>query len=187
MMGMKELSAEQRDELFGKLKKRFDKNMNRHEGIDWNKVQTKLEKNPEKLWSLFQMEETGGEPDVVTLDLNEGVYVFYDCSPETPKGRRSLCYDREAWEARKKFKPENTVMDLAAEMGIEVITEEEYRALQTFGSFDKKTSTWVLTPENIRELGGAIFCDYRYGQVFTYHNGADSYYGSRAFRGKLEV
>lgn len=186
-MGKKELSPEQQEELIGKLKTRFDSNMNRHEGIDWMDVQVKLEANPDKLWSLFQMEETGGEPDVAVLEPQEDVYIFYDFSAETPKGRRSLCYDREAWEARKKFKPENTVMDLAAEMGIEVLTEEEYRELHKFGAFDKKTSTWVKTPDNIREHGGAIFCDYRYGQVFTYHNGADSYYGSRAFRGKLKV
>lgn len=186
-MSDKKLTAGQKEELLEKLKERFVKNMNRHEGIEWNSVQMKLEKNPDNLWPLFQMEETGGEPDVVWLEGKDGVYFFYDCSPETPKGRRSLCYDREAWEARKKFKPENTVMDMAAEMGIEVISEDEYRALQTFGAFDKKTSTWVLTPERIREHGGAIFCDYRYGQVFTYHNGADSYYASRGFRGKLEV
>ncbi len=171
----------------GKLKKRFEQNMNRHEGVDWNEVQTKLEAAPDKIDSLFQMEETGGEPDIVTLDLQDGVYTFYDCSPETPKGRRSLCYDREAWEARKKFKPENTAMDVAEEMGIKMISEDEYRSLHQFGEFDRKTSTWVLTPENIRAHGGAIFCDYRYGQVFTYHNGADSYYASRGFRGKLQV
>ncbi|QHJ72139.1 DUF4256 domain-containing protein [Planococcus halotolerans] len=186
-MAKKELSTEQQEELLGKLKSRFEKNMNRHEGVEWDEVQKKLEAAPDKLWSLFQMEETGGEPDVVTLDLQDGVHVFYDCSPETPKDRRSLCYDREAWEARKKFKPENTAMDMAAEMGIKMISEDEYRSLHQFGEFDRKTSTWVLTPENIRSHGGAIFCDYRYGQVFTYHNGADSYYASRGFRGKLEV
>ncbi|WP_033542931.1 DUF4256 domain-containing protein [Planococcus sp. CAU13] len=186
-MARKELSPDQQEELLAKLQTRFEKNMHRHEGIEWSKVQAKLEENPEKLWSLFQMEETGGEPDVAVLEPQEEVYFFYDFSAETPKGRRSLCYDREAWEARKKFKPENTVMDMAAEMGIEVLTEDEYRELHKFGAFDKKTSTWVKTPERIREHGGAIFCDYRYGQVFTYHNGADSYYASRAFRGKLEV
>ncbi|WP_422122514.1 DUF4256 domain-containing protein [Planococcus sp. X10-3] len=186
-MAKKELSPEQKEELLGKLKARFEKNMNRHEGVEWNELQEKLEANPDKLWSLLQMEETGGEPDVVVLEPHNDNYVFYDCSPETPKGRRSLCYDREAWEARKKFKPENTVMDMAAEMGIEVISEDEYRALHTLGEFDRKTSSWVLTPENIREHGGAIFCDYRYGQVFTYHNGADSYYASRGFRGSLRV
>ncbi|MCM3611827.1 DUF4256 domain-containing protein [Planococcus sp. MERTA32b] len=182
-----ELSAGQQEELLGKLKNRFEKNMHRHESIQWNEVLEKLETAPDKLWSLYQMEETGGEPDVVTLDLQDGVHVFYDCSPETPKGRRSLCYDRAAWEARKKFKPENTAMDMAAELGIEMISEDEYRSLHQFGEFDRKTSTWVLTPENIRSRGGAIFCDYRYGQVFTYHNGADSYYASRGFRGKLEI
>ena len=186
-MTEKKLSSEHQEELLEKLKERFVKNMNRHEGVEWEHVQQKLEAHLDKLWSLYQMEETGGEPDLVLLGEKDGDYVFYDCSPETPKGRRSLCYDREAWEARKKFKPENTAMDMASEMGIEMISEEEYRALHTFGAFDKKTSTWVLTPENIREHGGAIFCDYRYGQVFTYHNGADSYYGSRGFRGKLEV
>lgn len=186
-MSSKILSAGQQKELLNKLMDRFIKNMNRHEGLQWEQVKQKLEAHPEKLWSLFQMEETGGEPDVVVLEPENGVFVFYDCSPETPKGRRSLCYDRKAWEARKKFKPENTAMDMAAEMGIEMISEDEYRALQTFGAFDKKTSTWVLTPENIRAHGGAIFCDYRYGHVFTYHNGADSYYASRGFRGKLEV
>lgn len=186
-MAKKELTSEQQENLLTALKTRFEKNMSRHEGIEWSEVQSKLEENPDKLWSLFQMEESGGEPDVVVLEPLDDVYVFYDCSPETPKGRRSLCYDREAWEARKKFKPENTVMDMAAEMGIEVLTEDEYRELHKFCEFDRKTSTWVLTPEKIRENGGAIFCDYRYGQVFTYHNGADSYYGSRAFRGKLQV
>lgn len=186
-MSAKKLSAIQQEELLEKLKERFVKNMHRHEGVEWEQVQQKLEANPDKLWSLFQMEESGGEPDVAVLEPLNGSYVFYDCSPETPKGRRSLCYDREAWEARKKFKPENTAMDMAAEMGIEMISEDEYRALQTFGAFDKKTSTWVLTPENVRSHGGAIFCDYRYGQVFTYHNGADSYYASRGFRGKLRV
>ena len=186
-MAKKELTADQQEELLATLKSRFEKNMNRHEGLEWSKVKEKLETEPEKLWSLLQMEETGGEPDVVMLEPFSGTYVFYDCSPETPKGRRSLCYDREAWEARKKFKPENTAMDMAAEMGIEIISEDEYRELHKFGGFDRKTSTWVLTPENIRGHGGAIFCDYRYGQVFTYHNGADSYYASRGFRGKLAV
>lgn len=186
-MSAKDLSMVQREDLLATLKSRFEKNMNRHEGVEWNKVQEKLEIHCEKLWTLFQMEETGGEPDVVSLEGKAGVYAFYDCSPETPKGRRSLCYDRAAWEARKKFKPENTAMDMAAEIGVEMISEDEYRALQTFGAFDKKTSTWVLTPDRIRGHGGAIFCDCRYGQVFTYHNGADSYYASRGFRGKLEV
>lgn len=186
-MVKKELSAEQQNELISKLKSRFEKNMKRHEGIDWTKVQAKLDANPEKLWSLFKMEETGGEPDVVAVDSPGGEFVFCDCSPESPKGRRSLCYDRDALEARKKFKPENTAMDMAAGMGMEVLTEEEYRALQKLGEFDKKTSSWIQTPPAIRKLGGALFCDNRYGQVFVYHNGADSYYASRGFRSSLRV
>lgn len=186
-MAKKELSADQQEELLGKLKSRFEKNMNRHEGMDWDQVQEKLEAAPDKLWSLFQMEETGGEPDVVAAESQNKEFVFYDCAPESPKGRRSVCYDREALEARKKFKPENTAMDMAAEMGIEILSEDDYRLLQKFGEFDKKTSSWVQTPGTIRERGGALFCDYRYGQVFVYHNGADSYYASRGFRGKLQV
>lgn len=186
-MGNKELSAEQQTELLGKLQARFEKNMERHKEVDWQKVVAKLEATPEKLWSLFRMEETGGEPDVVEYDKETDRYVFYDCAPESPKGRRSVCYDREAWEARKKFKPETTALDMAADMGIEILSEEQFRSLQQFGEFDKKTSSWVETPAPIRKLGGALFCDFRYGQVFTYHNGADSYYASRGFRGFLRV
>lgn len=186
-MAKKELSAEQQEKLLGKLKSRFEKNMDRHEGMEWNEVQKKLEAAPDKLWSLFQMEETGGEPDAVSAKTQNGEFVFYDCAPESPKGRRSVCYDREALEARKKFKPENTAVDMAAEIGIEILSEDDYRLLQKFGEFDKKTSSWIQTPRPIRERGGALFCDYRYGQVFVYHNGADSYYGSRGFRGLLRV
>lgn len=182
-----ELSTEQSEELLGILKARFEKNMNRHTEVEWGKVQAKIEANPDKLWSLFQMEETGGEPDVVGLDQKTGEYIFYDCSAESPNGRRSYCYDREALEARKKHKPENSVMDMAAEMGIELLTEEQYRELQTLGNFDLKTSSWVQTPANIRKLGGALFCDRRYDTVFVYHNGADSYYAARGFRGSLRV
>lgn len=186
-MVKKELAAAQKEELLGTLKVRFEKNMDRHPGIDWQSVRTRLEAKPEKLVSLFAMEETGGEPDVVQYDKATDEYVFYDCAPESPKGRRSVCYDREAWEARKKFKPETTAMDMAADMGIEILTEEQFRFLQQLGEFDKKTSSWVKTPPPIRKLGGALFCDFRYGQVFTYHNGADSYYASRGFRGSLSV
>lgn len=181
------LSREQQEELLGILKARFEKNMARHEGLEWAEVQAKLENNAEKLWSLNEMETTGGEPDVVGLDQETGEYIFYDCSPESPKGRRSVCYDREALEARKKHKPENSVMDMATAMGIELLTEEQYRELQKLGNFDLKTSSWVQTPENIRKLGGALFCDRRYDTVFVYHNGADSYYGARGFRGSLRV
>jgi hypothetical protein len=183
----KELSSEQREELFEELKTRFEKNMNRHKGLEWAKVQAKLEANTEKLWSLGEMERTGGEPDVVGFDKKTGEYIFYDCSAESPKGRRSLCYDREALEARKEHKPENNAIDMAAAMGIELLTEEEYRELQKLGNFDTKTSSWVKTPSEIRKLGGAIFCDRRYDHVFTYHNGADSYYAARGFRGSLRV
>lgn len=186
-MVKKKLTSEQKDELLGKLKGRFEQNMNRHESVDWEKVHAKLEANPEKLRSLYEMEETGGEPDIVEFDSQSSQYVFFDCSPESPKGRRSVCYDREAWEARKKFKPENTALDMAADMGIEILTEEQFRSLQKFGEFDKKTSSWIRTPPEIRKLGGALFCDFRYGQVFVYHNGADSYYASRGFRGALRV
>ena len=182
-----ELSVEQREELLRALKVRFEKNMNRHKGLEWAEVQAKLEANPEKLWSLHEMERTGGEPDVVGYDKTTGEYVFYDCSAESPKDRRSLCYDREALESRKKYKPENNAMDMAAAMGIELLTEEQYRALQKLGNFDTKTSSWVKTPADIRKLGGAIFADFRYGHVFVYHNGAESYYGSRGFRGSLWV
>jgi hypothetical protein len=182
-----ELSLEKREELLSALKARFEKNMHRHEGLEWSKVQEKLDANPEKLWSLGEMEATGGEPDVVGYDEKKDEYIFYDCSAESPKGRRSVCYDREALEARKKHKPENSAMDMAADMGIELLTEEQYRALQKLENFDMKTSSWVQTPSEIRKLGGALFCDFRFGQVFLYHNGADSYYGARGFRGSLRV
>ncbi|WP_087974921.1 DUF4256 domain-containing protein [Oceanobacillus rekensis] len=183
----KELSPEQRAELLETLKARFEKNMNRHEALVWDQVQAKLDANPEKLWSLNEMERTGGEPDVVDYDENKDEYIFYDCSTESPKGRRSVCYDLAGLASRKKHKPENNAIDMATDMGIELLTEEQYRALQELGNFDMKTSTWVQTPSDIRELGGALFCDYRYGQVFLYHNGASSYYGVRGFRGSLRV
>lgn len=181
------LSQEEADQLLSTLKERFEKNMNRHKDIQWDKIQAKLEENPQKLWSLYEMEKTGGEPDLVGYDKNSNQYIFYDCSAESPKGRRSICYDREALESRKKNKPENSAMDMAEEMGIEILTEEEYRFLQELGEFDRKTSSWVKTPANIRKLGGALFCDRRYDTVFVYHNGADSYYGVRGFRGSLRV
>ena len=183
----KDLLPEQRVELFNELKERFEANTNRHKGIKWHDVQAKLETNAEKLWSLAEMERTGGEPDVVGFDKKTGEYIFFDCSPETPNGRRSLCYDRAAWESRKEHKPENSAMGMAAEMGIKILTEEEYRELQKFGSFDTKTSSWLETPSDIRQLGGAIFGDYRFGRVFVYHNGAESYYAARAFRGSLRI
>src|SRR4051794_35473961 len=183
----KNLSADEREELLSALKVRFEKNMNRHKGLEWAKVRAKLEANGEKLWSLHQMEITGGEPDVVGRDKKTGEYVFYDCSAESPSGRRSLCYDREALEARKEHKPKDSATDMAAAMGIELLTEAQYRELQTLGDFDTKTSSWVKTPADIRERGGAIFCDRRYDHVFTYHNGAESYYAARAFRGALKV
>ncbi|MEK4759557.1 DUF4256 domain-containing protein [Viridibacillus sp. FSL E2-0187] len=183
----KELSLEQREELLRTLKARFEKNMNRHKGLEWAKVQAKLEATTEKLWSLNEMEVTGGEPDVVSHDNMTGEYIFYDCSVESPKGRRSVCYDREALESRKNHKPENNAIDMATAMGIELLTEEEYRELQKLGNFDLKSSSWVQTPANIRKLGGAIFCDYRYETVFVYHNGAESYYAARGFRGSLRV
>jgi len=183
----KELSPEQREELLRALKVRFEKNMNRHKGLEWTKVQAKLEAHTEKLWSLNEMERTGGEPDVVGHDKKTGEYIFYDCSAESPEGRRNLCYDREALEARKANKPEDNVIDVAVAIGIELLTEEQYRELQKLGNFDRKTSSWVKTPSDIRKLGGAIFCDRRYGRVFVYHNGADSYYGARGFRGALRV
>jgi hypothetical protein len=185
--GKKELSAAQREALLSALKTRFEKNMNRHKGLEWTKVQAKLEGSPEKLWSLNEMERTGGEPDVVGFDKKTGEYLFYDCSPETPKGRRSVCYDREALDSRKEHKPENSAMDMATAMGIELLTEEEYRELQNLGNFDTTTSSWVKTPSAIRKLGGALFCDRRYDNVFLYHNGASSYYAARAFRGVLRV
>jgi hypothetical protein len=182
-----ELSTKQREELLGILKARFDKNMSRHKGLEWAKVQTKLEANAEKLWSLSEMERTGGEPDVVSFDKKAGEYVFYDCSAESPKGRRSVCYDRAALDARKENKPKDSALDMAAAMGIELLTEEQYRELQKLGEFDLKTSSWIQTPADIRKLGGALFCDRRYNTVFLYHNGADSYYAARAFRGSLKV
>ena len=181
------LPVEQREQLFKVLKARFEKNMNRHEGLEWAKVEAKLDVNAEKLWSLNEMEVTGGEPDVVGYDKEKDEYTVYDCSKESPKGRRSLCYDLEALESRKKHKPENNVIDVATAMGIELLTEEQYRDLQQIGDFDMKSSSWVQTPSDIRELGGALFCDYRFGHVFVYHNGADSYYAARGFRGSLRV
>ena len=182
-----QLPPEQRGELLRTLKARFEKHMNRHQGLQWTAVQARLEANPAKLWPLHEMERTGGEPDVVGYDRKTGEYVFYDCSPESPKGRRSVCYDREALEARKEHKPKNSAADMAAAMGIEILTETQYRELQTLGEFDTKTSSWVKTPPDIRARGGAIFCDRRYDHVFTYHNGAESYYAARAFRGALKV
>jgi hypothetical protein len=181
------LSPAEREELLKVLKARFEKNMNRHKGLDWSKVQARLEENTKKLWSLSEMERTGGEPDVVRYDKKTGEYIFFDCSAESPKGRRSVCYDHEALEARKEHKPANSAVAMAAEMGIELLTEEQYRELQQVGDFDLKTSSWVQTPVDIRKLGGALFCDRRYNHVFVYHNGADSYYGARAFRGSLRV
>lgn len=191
-MSKKELSPEQIKELLKTLKTRFEKNTNRHKGIEWTKVQAKLEANKEKLWSLYQMEITGGEPDVVVPiaignNKKTGEYVFYDCSPESPAGRRSLCYDNQALESRKEYKPKNSAAGMAAEMGIDLLTEEQYHHLQQSGTFDAKTSSWLKTPAEIRKLGGAIFADFRFGRVFVYHNGAESYYAGRAFRGSLRV
>ena len=183
----KELPEDQRDELFRVLKARFEKNPDRHKGIAWADVQARLEANPEKLWRLDEMELTEGEPDVVGFDAQTGEYIFYDCAAESPKGRRSICYDHEALESRKEHKPKNSALGMAAEMGIEILTEDQYRELQQLGKFDTKTSSWVKTPAAIRELGGALFCDRRYNQVFTYHNGAESYYAARGFRGSLRV
>ncbi|WP_213645938.1 DUF4256 domain-containing protein [Paenibacillus lautus] len=183
----KELSTEQREGLLHTLKARYEKNMNRHIGLEWADVQAKLVANPEKLWSLHEMEITGGEPDVVGHDNKTGEYIFYDCSAESPKGRRSLCYDREALESRKEHKPKNSAVEMATAMGIELLSEEQYRELQKLGNFDLKTSSWVVTPASIRKLGGAIFCDRRYDTVFVYHNGAESYYAARGFRGSLRV
>jgi hypothetical protein len=183
----KKFSTKDREELLNTLKARFEKNINRHEGLEWAKIQAKLEVKTEKLWSLNEMERTGGEPDVVGHDEKIGEYVFYDCSPESPKGRRSLCYDREALESRKENKPEDNAIDMAAAIGIELLTEEQYRELQKLGNFDSKTSSWVKTPADIRKLGGALFCDRRYETVFVYHNGAESYYAARGFRGSLRV
>jgi hypothetical protein len=184
---MNKLSTKQRDEILAALKIRFEKNMARHKGLDWESVQAKLEAEPKKLWSLSEMERTGGEPDVVGFHKKTGEYIFYDCSPESPKERRSLCYDRDALNSRKENKPANSAVDTAAAIGIELLTEEEYRELQKLGKFDMKTSSWVATPPEVRKLGGAIFCDRRYERVFTYHNGADSYYAARGFRGSLKV
>jgi len=183
----KELSQKQREELVKILKARFEKNMNHHKGFEWAKIQAKLNANTEKLWSLNEMERTGGEPDIVGYDKKTGEYIFYDCSAESPKGRRSVCYDREALDARKEHKPKNNAIDMAAAMGIELLSEEQYRELQKLGNFDTKTSSWVKTPSEIRKLGGAIFADFRYGNVFVYHNSAESYYAVRAFRGLLKV
>ena len=187
MGNKKDLSPEQREEICRALKARFEKNMNRHAGLEWAKVLAKLEVDTEKLWSLSEMERTGGEPDVVSHDEKTDEYIFYDCSVESPKGRRSVCYDSEALESRKEYKPENNAIDMAAAMGIELLTEEQYRELQKSGNFDTKTSSWVKTPAEIRKLGGAIYCDRRYDHVFVYHNGAESYYGSRGFRGSLRL
>jgi hypothetical protein len=185
----KKLSPQQREELLKTLKTRFEKNMTRHKGLEWDKVQAKLDSptGGEKLWSLNEMEITGGEPDVVGHDKKKGEYIFYDCSEESPKGRRSICYDLEALESRKEHKPKNSAIEMAAAMGIEILTEDQYRELQKLGKFDSKTSSWLKTPSDIRELGGAIFADFRFGKVFVYHNGAESYYAARAFRGSLRV
>ncbi|NEM97718.1 DUF4256 domain-containing protein [Pontibacter burrus] len=187
MGNKKELSADLAAELLGVLKLRFEKNMKRHQGLEWSEVQARLEANPSKLWSLNEMERTGGEPDVIGLDQTTGEYLFSDCAAESPKGRRSVCYDREALDARKEHKPENSALDMAAAMGIELLSEEQYRELQQLGNFDMKTSSWIKTPADIRKLGGALFADFRYGHVFVYHNGAQSYYAARAFRGLLKV
>lgn len=187
MGNKKELSAEQQSELLETIKARFEKNSNRHKDINWSNLQSKLESNPEKLKSLHEMERTEGEPDVVDYDKKTDEYIFYDCSPESPKGRRSICYDQKALESRKENKPVNSAMKLAAEMGIELLTEEQYRHLQQLGNFDTKTSSWITTPEAIRKLGGALFADFRYNTVFIYHNGAESYYAARGFRGSLRV
>ena len=183
----KQLSSEQREQLLRALKARFEKNMNRHEGLEWAKVRAKLEANLEKLWSVSEMERTGGEPDVVGHDKKTGEYIFFDCSAQSPKGRANLCYDREALDSRKEHKPKNSAIDMATAMGIELLTEEQYRELQKLEDFDTKSSSWVKTPADIRKLGGAIFCDRRFGHVFVYHNGAESYYGGRGFRGSLRV
>jgi hypothetical protein len=187
MQTAKNMKAKQREELLSALKARFENNMKRHRNLEWAKVQATLDANTEKLWSLHEMESTGGEPDVVGYDKKTGEIIFYDCSAESPKGRRSVCYDREALESRKEHKPKNNAIDMAAAMGIELLTEEQYRELQKLGEFDTKTSSWVETPSDIRKLGGAIFCDRRYDTVFVYHNGADSYYAARGFRGSVRV
>jgi hypothetical protein len=187
MGNKKELSTEEHSALINTLENRFEKNRNRHKNLEWSKVKTKLEANTEKLWSLNEMERTGGEPDVVGQDEKTGEYIFYDCSTESPKDRRSACYDREALESRKLNKPKSNIVDMAADMGIDLLTEEEYRELQKLGNFDTKTSSWIKTPSEIRKLGGALFADFRYDTVFVYHNGAESYYAARAFRGSLRV
>ncbi|HEY6142251.1 MAG TPA: DUF4256 domain-containing protein [Flavobacterium sp.] len=187
MENKKELSAEQQSTLLNTLKTRFEKNSNRHKDLEWSKVQAKLEANPKKLWSLQEMERTEGEPDVIGYDKKTNEYLFYDCSAESPKGRRSFCYDPEALESRKEHKPKNSALKMAADMGIELLTEKQYRELQELGNFDTKTSSWITTPAAIRKLGGAIFADFRYGTVFVYHNGAESYYAARGFRGSLRV
>ena len=183
----KKLLAEQRVELLSELRERFEKNMNRHKGLKWTDVEARFDANPEKLWSLSEMERTGGEPDVVAFDKRSGECIFYDCAAESPKGRRSLCYDRAAWESRKEHKPESDAVSVAAVMGVEILSEDEYRELQSLGEFDLKTSSWVKTTADVRKLGGALFCDRRFGRVFTYHNGAESYYAARGFRGALKV
>jgi len=183
----KQLSPAQREALFSTLRTRFEKNVNRHSGVEWSKMKAKLEADTEKLWSLNEMEKSGGEPDVIGQDKKTGEYIFYDCSPESPGGRRNVCYDREGLESRKAHKPENNAMDMAASMGIELLTEEQYRELQRYGKFDTKTSSWVKTSSEVRKLGGALFGDFRYGKVFIYHNGAPSYYAVRGFRGSLRV
>ena len=187
MQRAQDMKAKQREELLKTLKGRFEKSMNRHKGLEWAEVQAKLEANTEKLWSLNEMESTGGEPDVVGHDKKTGEYIFYDCSAESPKGRRSICYDRKAVESREEHKPKNSAIDMAAAMGIELLTEEQYRELQKLGNFDTKTSSWIITPADIRKLGGALFADYRYGNVFVYHNGAESYYAARGFRGSVRI
>jgi hypothetical protein len=187
LLAKKDLSQEQREELLKALKSRFEENMERHKGLEWVKVKAKLNANSEKLWSLNEMERTGGEPDVVGFDKKTGEYIFYDCSAESPEGRRNVCYDREALESRKEFRPKNNAMDMAVAMGIELLTEEQYQELQKLGNFDTKTSSWLKTPSEIRKLGGAIFADRRYDHVFVYHNGAASYYGARGFRGSLRI
>lgn len=187
MSNKTDLLPADRDDLIDELRSRFEANMDRHPGLKWADVQPRLKANAEKLWSLSEMDRTGGEPDIVGFDKATGEFVFFDCSPESPKGRRSLCYDRAAWESRKEHKPENDVVSAAAAMGVELLTEEQYRDLQTLGEFDLKTSSWVTTPGDVRSLGGAIFCDRRFGRIFTYHNGAESYYAARGWRGSLRV
>ncbi len=186
-MNNKNLSQEQQQEILKTVKNRFEKNMHRHKNFVWNDLQTKLEAHPEKLWTLYEMEKTGGEPDVVDFDHKTHEYIFYDCSQESPRGRTNVCYDRKAQEARKEHKPRNNAISMAADMGIEILTEEQYQQLQQLGKFDTKSSSWIATPTNIRDLGGALFADRRYNHVFIYHNGADSYYAARGFRGSLRV